>query len=437
MLRSDSDAYEELAQLQVMERASITHPSYAEGKIYVRSHTHLAAVAITDGSTPTLAADLEVEWKAPSPVLPGDSKFGKFLETLVTADDAGATVENFLSTRQFPLVEGDLVHFVYHGEAHDLALYLGYTWRRDPDLFLRVPGTDFWHLSYRLEPGGRYNYQLQRNFDEIIVDPLNPQRSPGPGAISQLAMPEWSPAAYLSEPQSGAHGSIDSLTFASELLGNERRIDVYLPAGYAASTRDYPLLLVCDDADARKLGLMQNTLDHLVGESVAPCVVAFEHYPPGRRWTESFLAQREEHAQMLAEELIPFLRDRYRVSKQRKDTVTMGTFTGAHAALYTALKYPDRIGGVATQSLAANETASLFALQRAGAAKLRLYMDWCNVEWWDPGESLDVREINIRLARWLADAGHAVTAREHRSGTGWGTWRNHTGDLLSTVFPLQ
>ena len=63
-------------------------------------------------------------------------------------------------------------------------------------------------------------------------------------------------------------------------------------------------------------------------------------------------------------------------------------------------------------------------------------MEWCTVEIWDPGESFDQRHENERLVKMLRAAGHEVTAREIGSGTGWGTWRNHTGQLLAALLPL-
>jgi enterochelin esterase-like enzyme/outer membrane protein assembly factor BamB len=436
LIQASGNGYKELNQLQVMDAASITNPSYAEGMIFVRSHKYLAAVKIVDETSTPMALETDnADYHAPIPVSAGNGKFGQFLGQLTSAADPAAAIDAFLSSNSFPLVEdGNLVHFTYRGEAEDLGLYLGYTWRRDADSFKRVPETDLWHLSYRLEPGGRYDYQLQRNFDNIIADPLNPNRAPSPGEVSDLTMPDWKNADYLSERPDKRGGRVESITFASDVLGNERQIDIYLPAGYDESAVEYPLVVVCDHTFAQQLGLMQRTLDNLIGESVAPCVVAFEQYPAGRQWAESFLTFREQHAQMLAQELVPHIRAHYRVLKEREALAVMGTSTGGHAAMYTALSYPELFGRVGSQSLTTlgPMTESIVDVIEEGDPKLKIYMDWCTVDMWDPGESLDIRVENQRLAAWLQQRGYEVNAREIRSGTGWGTWRNQTGPLPNT-----
>ena len=82
-------------------------------------------------------------------------------------------------------------------------------------------------------------------------------------------------------------------------------------------------------------------------------------------------------------------------------------------------------------------TDSIAALMDEMNPKLKVYIDWCTVDLYDPGEALDIQGENTRLASLLQQGGHDVTARELRSGTGWGTWRSQTGELLRTLIPMQ
>ena len=46
LARLSPDGYYELASLNILEGRSWTAPSYADGKIYVRNHTHIACIEI-------------------------------------------------------------------------------------------------------------------------------------------------------------------------------------------------------------------------------------------------------------------------------------------------------------------------------------------------------------------------------------------------------
>jgi enterochelin esterase-like enzyme len=96
-------------------------------------------------------------------------------------------------------------------------------------------------------------------------------------------------------------------------------------------------------------------------------------------------------------------------------------------------------GKLATQSLythnqpVADGLAALIEAPAESAA--RIYMDWCTRELADPGEGMDLRRDNARLAALLQAAGHGVTAHEVPAGPGWGTWRARTRLILKTLFP--
>jgi enterochelin esterase family protein len=274
----------------------------------------------------------------------------------------------------------------------------------------RVAKSDLWYRSYRLEPGGRYDYQFQLNYDRLIADPLNPKRAPTPGEFSELAMPGWREPLSIREPAAGApRGTFEEVRFESKVLRNSRKIRVYLPHGYPGGTARYPLLIVNGGDEAVKFGAADRVLDNAVGSDVEPLVVAFVPYAGGRTWRETGGPRGGLYAQMVALELLPFLERRYRLRSGPEHRAVMGTGLSGYVSLLATLRFPGVFGKLATQSLythnqpVADGLAALIEAPAESAA--RIYMDW-----------------------WVA-------AHEVPAGPGWGTWRARTRLILKTLFP--
>ena len=117
----------------------------------------------------------------------------------------------------------------------------------------------------------------------MLPDPLNPHKM-GPEGQEQSVVTTagWAMPAHLREPE-GARGRIEMLQWTSEVLGNEREVQVYLPAGYDEGDDRYPLLVVNHGDQAILHGGADRSLDNLIGETVAPVIVAFV---PRAEWPE-------------------------------------------------------------------------------------------------------------------------------------------------------
>ena len=81
-------------------------------------------------------------------------------------------MENQLSS---PIVEPEgVVHFVYRGDATDLAISGDHVGLWDETPMQRITGTNFFYSTSRLEPDSRIKYRFIKNYEEKILDPLNP-----------------------------------------------------------------------------------------------------------------------------------------------------------------------------------------------------------------------------------------------------------------------
>ncbi|MCP4653874.1 MAG: PQQ-binding-like beta-propeller repeat protein, partial [bacterium] len=431
--------YREQTRVQAIETGSVARPTFAAGRIYVRDLSEIAGLGVT-AEAPRAKAAAE----APQVELLGE--FGEFVRRLETAANKAQRIDEFLAAHQeFPILEGDdLVHFVFRGEVEDLML-VGSMLALDEELPMhRVEGTDFYFRSLRLKPGAYFPYAFAV-FDEQRLDPLNPRRPDIPGQKrSVFTTRGWQEPRHLREPE-GERGRFETLPWKSEILDNEREVRVYLPPGYDDGEERYPLLVVHNGGRYLEHGKFDHTLDNLVGKSVAPLVVAFL----SRGGYAEFGSQAAEYSQAVAEELVPLLDDRYRTVARPEARAMMGTFNAAAISIFAALKRPDLFGRVAVQSLLLGELEDeIVALIEEGEKRdLRVYVEWSLYDLKAQEEPIfDARGDSRRLVSLLEKRGYQPTAREIVQGIGWSEtapnifwtgWRQSTGPILETLFPVE
>ena len=435
LLPASPEVYAQIASGPVLEVGSLVSPSFAEGMLFVRNHEEIAAVRVVSATAGAHRAET-----APRPGTAGT--FEAFLQALSGGADRAGMVDRFLADQEdLPLVgTGGRVHFLYRGDAEDVGIFVGIVKRqRRSDPMERIPGTDLWYRTYELSPGGRYDYGFLVNFETLVRDAMNRRTAPSSYPASELAMPGWSEPAHLREPAAGSRGTVEALELRSSILGNERTIDIYLPHGYAGSERSYPLLLVGSGPAARELGLMTHTLDNLIGKSVEPVIVGFIPYK--RTFQETAGEDRDATIDMLLDELLPLLRDRYRIVDRHDRVFLMGTDMAGYSSLYAILKRPEAFGGAASQSLYSANSAMMTPLtelvdQQGGEGPV-IYMDWTTRERLEPDNDTDTARDNRELAALLEENGYNITRKEVASGPGWGTWRSRTDAVLETLLPLE
>jgi len=424
------EGYREKARVEALDRGYFTRPSFAGGRIYVRNLSHLASVGATERAPGRAVAE------TPEVELLGE--FGEFVRKLEAAEEEkrALMIDEFMASHpELPLLEGkDLVHFVYRGEVEELALGGGMMIPSREELPMhRVAGTDFYFRSMKLPPAARYEYYFSE-FGERRTDPHNSRRAgEGPRARTVLTTRGWQEPVHLREPE-GPRGRIEKLSWQSEILDNERELRIYLPPGYDQNDDRYPLLIV-HGTEALTQGKMANSLDNLVGKSVAPLVVAFV---PSSHWAE-YGSRAPEYTAAFAKELIPLLESSFRTLARPEARGVMGVTNGARFSIYSTFKHPGLFEKVAVQSLFLRnerQRKEYFALVEAAEKRdLDLYVEWSLYDLKDGDR--DTRADNLRLVAMLEKKGYRPVANEVADGAGWGGWRQRTDRILETLFPLK
>jgi enterochelin esterase-like enzyme len=147
-----------------------------------------------------------------------------------------------------------------------------------------------------------------------------------------------------------ARGWIDRHALPSQLMGNERNIWVYTPPGYASGDASYPLLVAFDGGWALSRLPTQRLLDSLLADGrIKPVVAVFIDNPtPDSRNVE--LPCNESFARFVEEELLPWVRDRYRICEDPADHFVTGASYGGLAAMWFGLRLPHVFGNVISQA---------------------------------------------------------------------------------------
>jgi enterochelin esterase-like enzyme/outer membrane protein assembly factor BamB len=419
-----AEGYREKARVKALDRGYLTWPSFADGRVYVRNLTEIAGVAVTDEASPPIAREGGVEADVD---LAGRLK--EFVRAVESTQDKGPVIDEFLANSgELPMLEGEeLVHFVFRGEVDDLMLVGDMRLNHELPLH-RIAETDVYVRSMRLEPAARFEYGFAV-FDETRLDPRNPRTSVIDGRErSVLTTHGWKKPGHLEEPK-GPRGRIETFQWQSELLENKREVRVYLPPGYDDGDRRYPLLVVAEGDEALEWGLMDRSLDNLVGRSVEPLIVAFV---PLVHFTE-LGSLASDYGNALATELVPRIDGTYRTRARREARGIFGTRWAGAQSIYVALKRPELFGKVAAQSLEAGvQRDGLLDLARAeGENDLQIYLEW-SVNGYEP-----VRAFGEELVTALEEGGYSPIRSEVADGIGWGGWRQHTDRVLETLFPLE
>ena len=363
---------------------------------------------------------------------------------LADAPVTGEKIDAFLKGREFPVVEGASVTFVFRGDVEGVNLRHWIYGLESSQALTRVPETDLFYGIVELPPHSRVEYKLELRKDGNswwVEDPLNDKRAHDPFGANSVAHGEGYevPAWTQTDPEARA-GVLEPFRMKSRVFGGVRGGHLYYPARYRTSRR-YPLLVVHDGSDYLRYAAMKTVLDNLIHRLAIPdMVVCFSDSPD--RLKE--YASDEAHARFLKEELVPHLERTLPLDARPQGRCLMGASFGAVAALSTAWRYPGFFGRLMLQSGSfaftdiggGNRRGPLFdpvvafvneLRKDLGPMSERVFLS-CGVY-----ESLIYE--NRSLVPLLSESGMEVRFEEARDGHNWENWRDRLQDGLSWLFP--
>lgn len=385
-----------------------------------------------------------------------------------------------------PLLEADptqegkyLVTFLWRGAAHSVLLFVNRLTdeKNLADSYMRrLPGTDTWYLTYRMDADWRASYcflpalaaaqapwlqgsqvRLRQALDGGLPDPHNPvtctnRRGFVQSVVSLPLAPAWPLGQWpVFSDDAGAGrfdggglgagrgdadaGSLDAgrLDVVADLDTLGRQIWVYTPAPISR-TQSYPVLLVLDGEVWLKRHHLHLALEQLMDAGlIAPAYIVFiDSGGTEQRWQE--LGDSEsDFGGYLSGQLLNWLKAHYAISSNPADRVVIGQSLGALTVLRTLVAYPQLIGAGISQSASLwqdvlfNELNALDATQTP-LAGTRAWIEVGSQEW-------ILAPLQPKAVHQLRKAGMQVKDMVYNGGHDYACWRINLASALMQLLP--
>ena len=193
------------------------------------------------------------------------------------------------------------------------------------------------------------------------------------------------------------------------------------------------------------LGMLQDapnfeiprSLDNLIGETVAPVIVAFVPNKGG----ELDGMKTGDYTRAQVEELIPLLDKTYRTDARRESRAVTGQdfYGGAgFASMYLAFHYPGTISRVGALSYENGALVDdLLAAISGEKHDLDLVFHWSSHDRHYPFWDFNARRDSENMVKRLKKKGYQPKVIKSDDGFGWGMWQGRMAEVLEALFPLK
>lgn len=309
--------------------------------------------------------------------------------------------------------------------------------------FTPVPGTPFRVHTLRMRSDLRFSYVFTRD-GTPVPDPFNPPPRFAGCAVDRFSgasvavLPDAAPLPWLDRAEAQPAPVMESA-----LLTDERRIWISMPPGDLPDDSALPFVVHLDGTPDHSAPSVRDAL--VRAGLIRPCVVVLVDQLGPRRYTD--LLCDPAFSRMLAEELLPWLRDRYPLSRDPGDVALAGESFGGLCAGWTALRHPAAFGNAILQSPSCGYHPGLRGGTGAGELLRRtpvpaLIADFETVQRAPLRIFHDVGELESSLthSRWLdrvlTGKGYDTHYREYAGGHDYAWWRGLFADALRWCFPL-
>lgn len=386
-----------------------------------------------------------------------------------------------------PLLEADptqegkyLVTFLWRGAAHSVLLFVNRLTdeKNLADSYMRrLPGTDTWYLTYRMDGDWRASYcflpaptaaqapwlqgsqvRLRQALDGGLPDPHNPvtctnRRGFVQSVVSLPLAPAWPLGEWpvFSDDAAGAGrfdggglgagrgdvGRLDAdagrLAAAADVETLGRQIWVYTPALISRS-QSWPVLLVLDGEVWLKRHHLHLALVQLMQAGlIAPAYMVFiDSGGTEQRWQE--LGDSEsDFGGYLSGQLLNWLKTHYAISPNPADRVVIGQSLGALTVLRTLVGYPQLIGSGISQSASLWQEVLFSELNALDATAMplagtRAWIEVGSQEW-------ILAPLQPKAVRQLRQAGMQVKDMVYNGGHDYACWRINLASALMHLLP--
>lgn len=251
------------------------------------------------------------------------------------------------------------------------------------------------------------------------------------------------------------HGTVSKVWYHSRSLGADRRMTVYLPAGYEDSgPRRYPVLYLLHgmggDEDAwPTLGRAAQILDNLIASGKAePMIVVMPNGnaalpsapgegPSGLVQPTSDLPKTKDGSYEASfPEIISYVDSHYRTVRKPSGRAIAGLSMGGFHSFHISKEYPGTFGYVGLFSAAVRslEDSSNPIYSDSDAKLAAQFGDGVSLYYIAIGEDDFLYEENRVLRSYLDSHGYPYEYHESSGGHIWRNWRIYLADFVQKIF---
>jgi enterochelin esterase-like enzyme len=257
-----------------------------------------------------------------------------------------------------------------------------------------------------------------------------------------------------------SNSQIVSLYFYSNALQSDRKLQLYLPAGYAKGNQRYPVLYLLhgdpgDEQDWLLNGNLQNVLDELIAQQQIPKVIVVFPDGNGPLYQEGQYLNAETMDQALEDyvsfDIVNYVDSHYRTLAQASSRAIGGNSSGGYGAINIALHHPDEFNAVLLESayftLSSDKAADLLANNSISIAfnsplqyikKVDLPDNFFIYLNFGTNDDDYILQENQAILQQLNKQEIHFIQQQTEGGHGWGIWNeNITDALVQTLSRMQ
>ena len=444
--KASENGYEEVASSRVFEKLVWAIPAYADNAVFQRSFNEIACVEFVSQGSEQLASTMT-----------GGEVAEGFAETLsqvsqaTTAEQKQAIVAEFLDAQKtFPILEGNIAHFVYQGEAKDVALACDAFGARQEKPMLRVEGTDLFYYAMELPADQRLSYIFLKDYHPI-QDSRNPRtmvssmyagemefamRLPGEGPLkmSWFGMPNWQAPDWMG----GDVYEWSGKKVSKEIEINDKskyKVEVYLPPSYESKPeKRFPVIYLPEGSTPLQLADLDAAFDQFFSANPKhEAIVVFVQPGPFNP-----MGPPNNLTGNIVEKVVPFIDKNFRTIDDRTSRAAYGFGFSSSMAMMLAATHSDKFGAFAGHSPLVFDDArkaTVAAFQKMNEPT-RAYLDWGRFDMHNPVENWDIRDMAQTMHDAISENKQVqLSGGMVNDSTDWPSWKLRLGDAVKAMFP--
>lgn len=292
----------------------------------------------------------------------------------------------------------------------------------------------------------------------VSIDPTNPFTRRDVGNVFSIFYVGGG-AADEYQVHKVSHGQVRSVWYHSNTTNDDRRMNVYLPAGYGKTEKKYPVFYLLhgsggDENAWLELGNIARIMDNLIAEGKCePMIVVMPNGNFGKQAAAGetyenlgykpvmtkFLAHYKDGMyEMAFPEIVNYIDANYNTIADKQHRALAGLSMGGMHTLMISANYPDMFGYVGLYSAGVDFTdikmESIPAYANLDAKLATQAQKGVSLYWIACGNADRLMSHNKQLMERMDKAGLKYTFHESTRGHLWSNWRQYSLLFIPQLF---